>query len=147
LSPRSTRKTLTAALEISPREATEGATVPLDVPCVHLPHVRRPRRDVDPAVRQLCRQRHRAAASPGHISVPAGVEDGACFHFSDSPGTTSPRASSCACSSAARARLRSVERHVGILAILCTLWGALAMLVGISLLLLSAGRTRDSVRA
>jgi hypothetical protein len=32
-----------------------------------------------------------------------------------------------------------VERHVGILAILCTLWGALAMLVGVSLLLLSAG--------
>jgi hypothetical protein len=32
-----------------------------------------------------------------------------------------------------------VERHVGILSILCTLWGALAMLVGASLLLLSAG--------
>jgi hypothetical protein len=32
-----------------------------------------------------------------------------------------------------------VERHVGILAILCTLWGALAMLVGVSLLLLSTG--------
>jgi hypothetical protein len=32
-----------------------------------------------------------------------------------------------------------VERHVGILAILCTIWGALAMLVGVSLLLLSAG--------
>ena len=32
-----------------------------------------------------------------------------------------------------------MERHVSILAILCTLWGALAMLVGASLLLLSAG--------
>jgi len=32
-----------------------------------------------------------------------------------------------------------VERHVNLLAILCTLWGALAMLVGVSLLLLSAG--------
>ena len=32
-----------------------------------------------------------------------------------------------------------MERHVGILAIFCTLWGALAMLVGLSLLLLSAG--------
>ena len=32
-----------------------------------------------------------------------------------------------------------MERHVGILAILCTLWGALAMLVGTSLLLLSGG--------
>lgn len=32
-----------------------------------------------------------------------------------------------------------MERHVGILAILCTMWGALAMVVGLSLLLLSAG--------
>lgn len=32
-----------------------------------------------------------------------------------------------------------MERHVAILAILCTLWGALAMLVGVSLLLLSIG--------
>jgi len=32
-----------------------------------------------------------------------------------------------------------VERHAGILAILCALWGALAILVGVSLLLLSAG--------
>ena len=32
-----------------------------------------------------------------------------------------------------------MERHVSILAILWTLWGALAMLVGASLLLLSAG--------
>ena len=32
-----------------------------------------------------------------------------------------------------------MERHVTILAILCSLWGALAMLVGVSLLLLSAG--------
>ena len=32
-----------------------------------------------------------------------------------------------------------MERHAGILAILCTLWGALAMVVGVSLLLLSAG--------
>jgi len=32
-----------------------------------------------------------------------------------------------------------VERHVSLLAILCSLWGALAMLVGVSLLLLSVG--------
>lgn len=32
-----------------------------------------------------------------------------------------------------------MERHVAILAILSTLWGALAMLVGVSLLLLSVG--------
>jgi hypothetical protein len=32
-----------------------------------------------------------------------------------------------------------VERHVNLLGILATLWGALAMLVGVSMLLLSAG--------
>ena len=32
-----------------------------------------------------------------------------------------------------------MERHVAILALLCTIWGALAMLVGVSLLLLSVG--------
>jgi len=76
-------KTLTAALEISPREAIEGATVPLDVP-----------------VRCTCRtcggrgetwaQPCGACAGSGieliyhqvHITTPAGVEDGACFHFS-----------------------------------------------------------------
>ena len=79
-------KTLTASLEITPREAVEGATVPLDVP-----------------VRCTCRtcggrgetwtQTCGACAGSGiellhhqvHITVPAGVEDGACFHFSVSP--------------------------------------------------------------
>ena len=32
-----------------------------------------------------------------------------------------------------------MERHVGLLGILGSLWGALAMLVGVSMLLLSAG--------
>jgi hypothetical protein len=76
-------RTMTAALEITPREATEGATVPLDVP-----------------VRCTCRdcggrgetwgQPCGTCAGSGiellphqlHITVPAGVEDGACFHFS-----------------------------------------------------------------
>ena len=76
-------KTLTAALEISPREAIEGATVPLDVP-----------------VRCTCRAcggrgetwGHPCGTCAGsgieliyhqvHITTPAGVEDGACFHFS-----------------------------------------------------------------
>src|SRR4026209_2347047 len=76
-------KTLTAALELSRREAIEGATVPLDVP-----------------VRCTCRtcggrgetwaQPCGACAGSGielihprfHITTPAGVEDGACFHFS-----------------------------------------------------------------
>ena len=33
----------------------------------------------------------------------------------------------------------AVERHVNLLGILATLWGALAMLVGVSMLLLAAG--------
>jgi hypothetical protein len=36
-----------------------------------------------------------------------------------------------------------VERHVNLLAILASLWGALAMLVGISMLLLAAGATAE----
>src|SRR5258705_986220 len=79
-------KTLTAALEITPREAIEGATVPLAVP-----------------VRCTCRacggrgetwtQPCASCAGSGielrhhqvRITVPPGVEDGACFHFSISP--------------------------------------------------------------
>ena len=79
-------RTLTAALEITPREAIEGATVPLDVP-----------------VRLTCRGcggrgetwtlTCATCAGSGvelllhqvHITVPPGVEDGACFHFSVSP--------------------------------------------------------------
>jgi DnaJ-class molecular chaperone len=75
-------KTLTAALEITLREASEGATVPLDVP-----------------VRCTCRtcggrgetwtQPCATCAGSGfellrhqvRITIPAGVEDGACFHF------------------------------------------------------------------
>ena len=75
-------RTLTAALEISPREASEGATVPLDIP-----------------VRCTCPgcggrgetwgQPCSACVGAGvelihhqvHITVPPGVEDGACFHF------------------------------------------------------------------
>ncbi len=69
--------------QITPREAIEGATVPLEVP-----------------VRCTCRacggrgetwmQPCTTCAGSGiellrhqvHITVPAGVEDGACFHFS-----------------------------------------------------------------
>jgi hypothetical protein len=76
-------RTLTLALEITPRDATEGTTVPLDVP-----------------VRCTCRAcggrgetwGHPCSTCAGsaiellhhqvHITVPAGVEDGACFHFS-----------------------------------------------------------------
>jgi hypothetical protein len=76
-------KTLTAAVEISPREAIEGTTVPLDVP-----------------VRCTCRvcggrgetwsRPCAGCAGSGieliyhqvHITVPRGVEDGACFRFS-----------------------------------------------------------------
>jgi hypothetical protein len=79
-------RTLTAALELSPREALEGTTVPVDVP-----------------VRCTCRtcggrgetwaQPCACCAGSGiellhhqvHITVPARVQDGACFHFSISP--------------------------------------------------------------
>jgi hypothetical protein len=76
-------RTLTVALEITPRDASEGTTLPLDVP-----------------VRCTCGAcggrgetwGHPCSACAGtgiellrhrvHITVPAGVEDGACFHFS-----------------------------------------------------------------
>jgi hypothetical protein len=79
-------KTLTAALQISPREAVEGSTVPLDVP-----------------LRCTCRkcggrgetwtQSCPCCAGTGiellhhqvHVTVPPGVEDGACFRFSVAP--------------------------------------------------------------
>jgi len=79
-------RTLTAAVQISPREAIDGATVPLDVP-----------------VRCTCRecggrgetwmQPCLCCAGTGiellhhqvRVTVPAGVEDGACFHFSVAP--------------------------------------------------------------
>jgi hypothetical protein len=79
-------KTLTAALQISRREAVEGSTVPLDVP-----------------LRCTCRkcggrgetwtQSCPCCAGTGiellhhqvHVTVPPGVEDGACFRFSVAP--------------------------------------------------------------
>jgi hypothetical protein len=79
-------KTLTAALEITPREAIEGATVPLDVP------VRITCRDCGGRGETWMRPCTRCAGSgvellhhEVHITVPPGVEDGACFHFSVSP--------------------------------------------------------------
>ena len=38
-----------------------------------------------------------------------------------------------------------MERHVNLLGILATLWGALAMLVGVSLLLLSGGAVSELI--
>jgi hypothetical protein len=58
-------KTLTAALEISPREAIEGATVPSMSRALHVPHVRRTRRDVGAAVWGVRRVGHRTDSSPG----------------------------------------------------------------------------------
>ena len=75
-------KTLTAALEISPREAIEGATVPLDVPVRCTCRVCGGRGETWSRSCAVC-------AGSGieliyrqvHITVPRGVEDGACFHF------------------------------------------------------------------
>lgn len=76
-------RTLTAALEITPREAREGATMPLDVPvrCTCRPCGGRGETWMQPcgtcAGSGIELLRHQV-----HITVPAGVEDGACFHFS-----------------------------------------------------------------
>src|SRR6185295_10557580 len=79
-------KALTAALEITPREAREGATVPLEVPvrCTCRTCGGRGETWAQPCV---------SCAGSGfellhhqvHITIPAGVEDGACFHFAVSP--------------------------------------------------------------
>ena len=77
-------KTLTAALEITPREAIEGATVPLEVP------VRLTCRTCGGRGETWTQPCCTGCAGSGvelmrhevHITVPPGVEDGACFHFS-----------------------------------------------------------------
>jgi DnaJ-class molecular chaperone len=76
-------KTLTAALEISTREATQGATVPLDVPvrCTCRACGGRGETWAQPCAGSGIELLHHQV----HISVPAGIEDGACFHFSISP--------------------------------------------------------------
>ena len=139
-------KTLTAALEISPREAREGATVPLDVPvrctcracggrgetwtqpcgcCAgsgiellhHQVHItrsgRRRRRRLLPFLR-------RATPRPLHAHRAARARQPA-----------SPRL-----------RIGGTARQASS-PFSVRLWGALAMLVGISLLLLSAGALAD----
>ena len=76
-------KTLTAALEISPREAIEGATVPLAVPVRITCRACGGRGETWAQTCATCAgsavelMRHEV-----HITVPPGVEDGACFHFS-----------------------------------------------------------------
>lgn len=78
--------TMMAAIQISPREAHEGAIVPLDVPVRCTCHECGGRGE-------MWTQRCARCAGVGsellhhqvHVTVPAGVEDGACFHFSVAP--------------------------------------------------------------
>ena len=63
---------LSAAIRLSPREAREGATVPLVVP-LHVRPVWRSWRNLDRAVRSMRRQRHRAASASA-----SGVGTGRC---------------------------------------------------------------------
>jgi DnaJ-class molecular chaperone len=75
-----------AAIQISWREAHEGATVPLEVPVRCTCHECGGRGE---SWAQPCAR----CAGHGtellhhqvHVTVPAGVEDGACFHFSVAP--------------------------------------------------------------
>ncbi|PYR65260.1 MAG: hypothetical protein DMF88_20445 [Acidobacteria bacterium] len=75
-------RTLTAALEITPREAMEGATVPLDVPVRCTCHACGGRGEtwMQPCTTCVGSGHHQV-----HVTVPPGVEDGACFHFSVAP--------------------------------------------------------------
>ena len=77
---------VTAAIQLSRREAKEGTTVPLAVPVRCTCHECGGRGETWP---QPCT---RCAGSGTellhhqvHVTVPAGVEDGACFHFSIAP--------------------------------------------------------------
>jgi uncharacterized protein (DUF1330 family) len=78
--------TMTAAIQLSRREAHEGATVPFAVPVRCTCHECGGRGET---WAQPCT---RCAGSGTellhhqvHVTVPAGVEDGACFHFSVAP--------------------------------------------------------------
>ena len=78
--------TMTTAVQISGRQAYEGTTVPLAVPVRCTCHQCGGRGET---VTQFCGR----CAGRGtellhhqvHVTVPAGVEDGACFHFSVAP--------------------------------------------------------------
>jgi hypothetical protein len=79
-------RTLTAALQISPREAMEGATVPLAVPvrCTCRDCGGRGETWTQPC---LCCAGTGVELLQHHVrvTVPPGVQDGACFHFSVTP--------------------------------------------------------------
>ena len=85
-----------AEVLLSRREASDGLVVSIEVPdSRHVPRLRRPRRNVDRAVRRL--QRDGRVGLPCircESSVPRGVADGARFRFRvTSPDAASRRAS------------------------------------------------------
>jgi hypothetical protein len=77
---------MTAAIRLSHRDARDGATVPLEVPVRCTCHECGGRGETWTTPCARC-------AGSGtellhhqvHVTVPAGVEDGACFHFSVTP--------------------------------------------------------------
>ena len=77
---------MTAAVRLSHREARDGVTIPLDVPVRCMCHECGGRGETwttpcarcDGSGTELLR--HQV-----HVTVPSGVKDGACFHFSVTP--------------------------------------------------------------
>jgi hypothetical protein len=77
---------MTTAVQISQREAHEGATVPLDVPVRCTCHDCGGRGETWAESCSRCAgQGLRLLHREVHVTVPAGVEDGACFRFSVAP--------------------------------------------------------------
>ena len=74
---------LATEVSLSRREASAGTVVPArGAASRHVPDVRRPRRNVDRAVRRLLRNRRLARAPSGaRLGAAAGVADGARFRF------------------------------------------------------------------
>jgi uncharacterized protein (DUF1330 family) len=78
--------TMTAAIQLSRREAHEGATVPFAVPVRCTCHECGGRGETWAQPCTRCAGRGTELLHHQvHVTVPAGVEDGACFHFSVAP--------------------------------------------------------------
>ena len=102
---------------------------------LHVPYLRRARRNVDRIVPPVPRQRRRAASPPAAGAGAGRRHRRHALLLHRDPASPSPDPDRAAGSR----RLTAVERHVTVLGILTSLWGALAMLVGVALLFLSAG--------
>ena len=145
-SPTSTPTPVRAAIQLSSRDALDGVTVPLDGAGAQ--HLRQcgGRGETWAESCPRCagqRQRAGAASAPGHRPGRCRGRHARPFHRDSAPSspTRIELASSASAESALKTQRRVlVERHVNLLAILWSLWGALAMLVGVSMLLLLPAR-------